>query len=91
MIRLVAFDLVQWIVPARVMDVALVIYVLGMDPHDTAANPPSLGIPAYVIADPKRCCHDTLKYHAESGLRLCVAADRQRLSYDSALTACFCQ
>jgi hypothetical protein len=57
-IGLIAFDLVLWIVPARVMDVALVIYVLGMGPHDTAPNPPRLGIPAYVIADPERFCHD---------------------------------
>ena len=65
MIGLVAFYLVLWIISARVMDVAFVIYVLGVDPHDTAANPPSLGIPGYVIADPKRFCHDTLKYRAE--------------------------
>src|SRR5262249_31227717 len=57
-IGLVALDLVLRIVRARMMDVALVAHVGRVDPYDTAADPASFGIPAYVIADLESLCHD---------------------------------
>jgi hypothetical protein len=57
MIGLVAFDLVLRIILARMMDVAFVVHVARMDPHDTAADPASFGIPTYVIADFEFLCH----------------------------------
>src|ERR1041384_1752308 len=50
MVGLVALDLVLRLVPAGMVDVALVAHVLGVHPDDAAADPPGLGIPADVIA-----------------------------------------
>jgi hypothetical protein len=57
MIRLVALDLKLWIVRAGVMDVAFVIHVFGMHPHDPASDPARFGIPAHVVADLQTSCH----------------------------------
>jgi hypothetical protein len=60
MIRFVAFDLVLWIVRARVVDIALVVNIPRVHAHDATADPAGFGIPADVITD--------LEYlrHAES-------------------------
>src|SRR4029077_14847119 len=50
-LRLVALDLVLRFFAARVMDVALVVHVAGVYAHDSAADPPGLGVPAHVIPD----------------------------------------
>src|ERR1044071_1539644 len=50
MVGLVALDLVLRLVPAGMVDIALVVHVLGVHPDDAAADPPGLGIPADVIA-----------------------------------------
>ena len=55
-IGLVAFDLVLWIVLARMMDIAFVVQVARVHPHDTAAYSASFGIPSYVIADFECLC-----------------------------------
>jgi hypothetical protein len=51
MIRFVAFDLVLWIVHARVVDIAFVVNIPGVHVHDTTTDPAGLGIPADVITD----------------------------------------
>lgn len=57
MIRLVALDLILWIVRAGVVDVAFVIHVFGMHPHDPTGDPARFGIPAHVIAELETSCH----------------------------------
>ena len=56
-IGLVAFDLVLRIILARVVDIAFVVHVARMHPHDMAADPAGFGIPTYVIADFEDLCH----------------------------------
>jgi hypothetical protein len=51
MIRFVAFDLVLWIVRARVVDMAFVVNIPGVHAHDAATDPAGFGIPADVITD----------------------------------------
>jgi hypothetical protein len=53
MVGFVAFDLVLRIILARVMDIALVVHIHRVDPHDETTNPTSFGIPTHVIADPE--------------------------------------
>jgi hypothetical protein len=50
MIRLVTLDFELRIFFGRVMDVSLSVYVLRVNPHDFAADPTCLRIPAHVIA-----------------------------------------
>ena len=50
MIRLIARDLELRIFFGRVMDVSLSVYVLRVNPHDFAADPTGLRVPAHVIA-----------------------------------------
>jgi hypothetical protein len=57
MIGFVALDLVLRIVRARVMDIAFVVHVPCVHAHDAAADPPSFGIPAHVIAGFEYFCH----------------------------------
>ena len=65
-IGLVALDLILRIVRARVMDIAFIVHVLCVHPHDTAAHPAGFGIPAHVIADLECLCH------GESNIRSAV-------------------
>ena len=51
MIGLVALDFVLRIVFRRMMRIAFVIKVPGMDLDDCSRHPPCLGIPAHLIAD----------------------------------------
>src|SRR5690348_17103400 len=67
MVGLVAFDLVLGVVGARVMDVALVSHVLGVDVDDVAAHPSGLRIPAHMVTDFESLAH---------GFRPIVAARR---------------
>jgi hypothetical protein len=60
MIGFVASDLVLWIVHVGVVDVAFVVYVLGVHPHDTSADPARFGIPTHVIADLEYLGHDEI-------------------------------
>jgi len=57
MSSLFAFDFVLRLVFARVMDVAFVIHVFGVHAHNFAADPASLRIPTYVIANFEPSCH----------------------------------
>jgi hypothetical protein len=57
-IRLVAFDLILWIILARMMDVTFVGHVARMHPHDMAADPARFRVPTYVIADFESLCHE---------------------------------
>jgi hypothetical protein len=50
-IGFVAFDLILGIIIARMMDVAFVVYVTRVHPHNETTDPTGLGIPADVIAD----------------------------------------
>ena len=49
MIRLAAFDLVLWIVRARMMGIAIDLERAGMHADDRAAGAPRFGIPAHAI------------------------------------------
>jgi hypothetical protein len=82
MICLVALDFVLRIIRAGVVDVAFVIHVLGVYPHDVTGDPADLGIPTHVIADLERFCHDASR---EAYFKKCASAlvalkvDRQRV------------
>lgn len=54
----VAFDLVLWIVLARMMDIAFVVHVARMHPHDMTTDAAGFGIPTYVIADSEFLSHN---------------------------------
>ncbi len=58
MIGFVAFNLVLWIVCARVMDIAFVVHIPRVHAHDTAADPAGFGIPTHVIANFEYLRHD---------------------------------
>jgi hypothetical protein len=58
MIGSVAFDLVLRIILARVMDVAFVVHVSCVHPHDVTADPTGFGIPAHVIPNLVCLGHD---------------------------------
>ena len=64
-ICLVALDLVLGFIDTRVMDVAFVVHVLRMHPHDMSADPASFGIPGYVIADLECLGHELMILHLE--------------------------
>jgi hypothetical protein len=49
--RFIAFDFVLRIVLARVVDMAFVVHVFGVDLDDFAPHPPCFRIPADMIAD----------------------------------------
>src|SRR6516225_5224438 len=51
MVGLVALDLILRLVRARVMDIALVVHVPGVNAQDGSAHPASLRIPAHMIAN----------------------------------------
>ena len=68
-IGLVAFDLVLWIILARVMDVALVVHVARMYPHDTTADSAGLRVPTYVITDFEGFRHKLMLLSNHSGSR----------------------
>ena len=57
MIRLVALDLILRIVRAGMVNVAFVVHVFSMHPHDTTVDPACFGIPAHVIAELETSCH----------------------------------
>jgi hypothetical protein len=69
MIGFVALDFVLWIILARVVDVASVIQVLGVNTRDAAANPASLRVPAQVITD-----FECFSHSCHSGLAAARAA-----------------
>lgn len=64
-IRLIALDLILRSIRGRVMDVALVVHVPCMHPHDMAADPTSLGIPGYMIADLECLGHELMILHLD--------------------------
>jgi hypothetical protein len=49
-IGFVAFDFVLRLIFARMMDVAFVVHIFGVDPHDFAADAASFRTPTNVIA-----------------------------------------
>jgi hypothetical protein len=51
MIRSVAFDLVLWIVRARVVDIPFVVNIPGVHAHDATPDPASFGIPTDVVTN----------------------------------------
>ena len=57
MICLIALDFVLRIISARVMCVALVAYVFGMNPYDPPADTAGFRIPTYVISNFEYPCH----------------------------------
>jgi hypothetical protein len=56
-VRPVAFDLVLGILFRRVMNMTLVVEVIFMDRDHSSGYPARLGIPGYMIADPKSSRH----------------------------------
>lgn len=50
-IRLVAFDLILWIVLTRVVDVSLIVSVARMYSDDTATDVTGFGIPGHMVSD----------------------------------------
>ena len=82
MICLVARDFVLRIVRAGVVDVAFIVHVFGVHPHDVTGDPADLGIPTHVIADLERFCHDASR-EAFSGkcasALVALKVDRQRV------------
>jgi hypothetical protein len=48
---LIALDFVLRFICARVMDVAFVVHVFGVHPHDFPPHPASFRIPTYMIAN----------------------------------------
>ena len=63
MIGLIALNLVLRIILARMMDVAFVVHVCRVHPHDMAADPASFGIPGYMIADFECLRHEPILLH----------------------------
>ncbi len=63
MIGLIALDLVLRIILARVMDVAFVVQVRRMHPHDMATDPASFGVPGYMITDFECLRHELMVLH----------------------------
>ena len=77
MIRLVALDLILWVVRAGVVDVAFVIHVFGMHPHDPTGDPARFGIPAHVIAELETSCHNaTQEFDELAASELTVSSRR---------------
>jgi len=77
MIGFVAFNLVLWIVRARVMDIAFIVHVPRVNAYDTPADPARFGIPTHVIAN-----FEYLRHHeSPKTCRLCV--DRVHLNRSS--------
>ena len=70
MICLVARDFVLRIVRAGVVDVAFIVHVFGVHPHDVTGDPADLGIPTHVIADLERVCHNASR---EAYFRKCAS------------------
>jgi hypothetical protein len=54
---LIAFDFVLRLLFARVMDVAFVVHVFDVHPHDFPPHPASFRVPTYMIADFKPLGH----------------------------------
>ena len=54
----IALDLVLRLILARVMNIAFIVYVFGVDLYDRAADPPGFRVPAYVIANFECLCHN---------------------------------
>jgi hypothetical protein len=72
MIGFVAFDLVLWIVRARVMDIAFVVHIPRVHAHDTAADSVGFGVPTHMIADFEYLRHpESPRTYATSAGRYC--------------------
>jgi len=61
---LIALDFILRIVPRGAMDVALVVEIGGVDRDDRSRYPAGLRIPAHVVADFERLCHDGSSFSA---------------------------
>jgi|SRR6516162_10238394 hypothetical protein len=68
MICLIALDFVLRIISARVMCVALVAYVFGMNPYDPPADTAGFRIPTYVISNFEYPCHGGFRGQTASDL-----------------------
>jgi hypothetical protein len=62
---LIALDFVLRLLFARVMDVAFVVHVFDVHAHDFAADPASLRVPTYVIANFELLSHGRTSHDEE--------------------------
>jgi hypothetical protein len=64
---LIAFDFVLRLLFARVMDIAFVVHVFDVDPHDFPSHPTSFRVPTYVIANFELLGHGELGRGTRTG------------------------